>query len=192
MRSLRQLLPTVAVMLAGTAAVFPAQVPADVQSASGLRKELVQQLDDAEQKFVALAQAVPQEKYSWRPAPGVRSVSEVYMHMAGANFMFPGIAGVKRAPGVALARDMETSVTNKAQVVDMLRKSFAYAKQAVMDVPEAEMNGTVSMFGQQATRRGVLLVMATHAHEHLGQSIAYARMNGVVPPWSRSANGGDR
>src|SRR5215212_9100852 len=127
------------------AAAATAAPSADLKMATGLRKELIAQLDDVEQKFVALAQAVPQEKYGWRPAAGVRSVSEVFMHVVGANYMLPGMAGVKRDKGVTLARDMETSVTDKAQVVDMLRKSFAYAKQAVMDVPESEMDASVNL-----------------------------------------------
>jgi uncharacterized damage-inducible protein DinB len=162
---------------------------ADPAAATGLRKELVGQLADAEQKLVALADAMPAEKYTWRPAAGVRSVSEVFMHVVGANYMIPGIAGVTRKPDMALSPDMETKVTDKAQVVEMLKKSFAHARQAVMDVPDAQMDASVSLFGTPSTNRGVLVLMATHAHEHLGQSIAYARMNGIVPPWSRGTGG---
>lgn len=162
---------------------------ASAQPSAGLRSELVSQLADAERKFVGLAQAVPAEKYGWRPAKGVRSISEVYMHMVGANFMVPGLAGVKTPTGVSLAKDMETSVTDKAQIVDLLKKSFAYAKQAVMDVPDDQMDASVNLFGATSTKRGVLILMATHAHEHLGQSIAYARMNAVVPPWSMGSGG---
>ena len=192
MRIPRSIALVTALSLSGTAMLRAQSAPASAQSAdpktaTGLRRELIAGIDDAEQKFVALAQAVPQEKYGWRPAPGVRSVSEVFMHVVGANYMLPGMAGVKRDKGVTLARDMETSVTDKAQVVDMLRKSFAYAKQSVMDVPDSEMDASVNMFGEQSTKRGVLVVIATHAHEHLGQSIAYARTNGVVPPWSVAA-----
>jgi hypothetical protein len=95
------------------------------------------------------------------------------------------MAGVKRDPGVQVTRDMEKTMTDKAQIVDFLRKSFDFAKQAVMDVPDADMEKAVNMFGTPSTNRGVLVTMATHAHEHLGQSIAYARTNGVVPPWSQ-------
>lgn len=159
----------------------PANAPAN---ATGLRKELIQSLDDAQSKFIALANAMPQEKYSWRPGPGVRSVSEVFVHIASSNLFFANMAGVKRDPGVQVTRDMEKTMTDKAQIVEFLRKSFDFAKQAVMDVPDAEMEKAVNMFGTPSTNRGVLVTMATHAHEHLGQSIAYARMNGVVPPWS--------
>jgi hypothetical protein len=109
----------------------------------------------------------------------------VFMHMVGANYMLPGMAGVKRAPDVALSPDMETKVTDKVQIVPLLTKSFAFAKQAVMDVPDDQMDAAINIFGSPSTKRGLLVLTATHAHEHLGQSIAYARMNGIVPPWSR-------
>ncbi|HEX6629753.1 MAG TPA: DinB family protein [Gemmatimonadaceae bacterium] len=184
--SSRVALPALTLLLA--AAPLLAQ-GADPSTATGLRKELIAQLDDGEKKLVALAEAVPQEKYGWRPAEGVRSVSEVFVHVAMANYMFPRMAGVTRAPDVTLPRDAEKTITGRAQVVDLLHKSFAFARQGVMDVPEAQMDATVDMFGTPTTRRGVLVTMATHLHEHLGQSIAYARSNGVVPPWS--AGGGN-
>jgi uncharacterized damage-inducible protein DinB len=179
--SSRVALPALALLLA--AAPLAAQ-GADPATATGLRKEIIAQLDDAEKKLVALAEAFPQEKYAWRPAEGVRSVSELFVHVAGGNYMFSRMAGVQRAPDVALARDAEKTMSDKAQIVDVLRKSFAFAKQSVMDVPEAQLDSTVNMFGTPTTTRGLLLTMATHDHEHLGQAIAYARSNGVVPPWS--------
>ena len=186
----RQLIaPAFALLFAGSPA---AAQSADPTTATGLRRELIGQLADAERKFIALAEATPADKYSWRPAAGVRSVSEVFMHMVGANYMLPGMAGVKRKPDVAMAADMEKTVTDKAQVVALLKKSFVHVKQSVMDVPDDQMDGSVNLFGSPTTNRGVLVLMATHAHEHLGQSIAYARMNGIVPPWSRGSGGGGR
>ena len=182
--------PLVTPLAAQAPTAKPATHGGDPSTATGLRKELIAQLADAESKFVQLAEAMPQDKYAWRPAPGVRSVSEVFMHMVGANYMIPPMAGVARAQGLMLTQDSERTVTDKAAIVDHLKRSFAYAKQAVMDVPDGEMDGTVQLFGQPFTKRGVLVLMATHAHEHLGQSIAYARTNGVRPPWS-GAGGGD-
>ncbi|HEX5831443.1 MAG TPA: DinB family protein [Gemmatimonadaceae bacterium] len=186
MIAMRVRLPALALLLAGGA------VPLSAQSAAapaGIRAEIIQQLDDAGEKLIALARAMPQEKYSWRPAPGVRSVSEVLIHVAGANFMIPGMVGVKPAAGVTLRNDMERTVTDKAEVTELLEKSFAHARQAVLEVPDAELEAMVNYFGSRSSKRGVLLSLATHAHEHLGQSIAYARMNGVTPPWSRAASG---
>ena len=187
MHSRPVLIHALALLLAGSA-VATAQT-GDAASATGVRKELIAQLVDAEKKLVALAEAMPADKYGWRPAAGVRSVSEVFMHMVGANYMLPGIAGVKRKPDMELSRDMETKVVDKAQVVDMLRKSFAFTKQSMLDVPDDQMDTVTDFFGTPSTNRGVLVLIATHAHEHLGQSIAYARMNGIIPPWSRGTGG---
>jgi uncharacterized damage-inducible protein DinB len=186
MNAMRVRLPALALLLAGGAVPVSAQSPA---APAGIRAEIIQQLDDAGEKLLALARAMPQEKYSWRPAPGVRSVSEVFVHVAGANFMIPGMVGAKPAAGVTPRADMERTVTDRAQVTELLAKSFAHAKQAVQEVPEAELDAMVEYFGSPSTKRGVLLSLATHAHEHLGQSIAYARMNGVTPPWSRATSG---
>jgi len=149
--------------------------------ASGFRAEFLRQLDDAEKKLVDLAQAMPEEKYTWRPAEGVRSVSEVYMHVAGANFFFPRIIGIQ--PPAGLSREME-KITDKAKVVETLKQSFEHARQAALNTADADLDKGVKLFGRDSTVREVLLLLATHMHEHLGQSIAYARMNGVVPPWS--------
>ena len=157
--------------------------------AQTLKGELTASLDDAERKFVALAESMPEERYGWRPAPGVRSIGEVYMHVVGANLMIPRFAGVTLAPPVQLSRDAETAVTDKATIVRLLHQAFGHAKAAVASVPDDAMDTPVDLFGQKSTYRGVLLLLTTHAHEHLGQSIAYARTVGVLPPWSA---GGDR
>jgi uncharacterized damage-inducible protein DinB len=151
-------------------------------SASGPRAELVKQCNEVEKKFVDLAQAMPQEKYGWRPGEGVRSVSEVYMHVVGANYFIPSFAGVK--PPEGLSRDMEKTVTEKAKVVEMLKKSFEHVRQALLSKSDADLDSPGKLFGQETTVRDVMLTTVTHMHEHLGQSIAYARMNGVVPPWT--------
>jgi uncharacterized damage-inducible protein DinB len=188
--SLRTVVLSAALAAAPLSAQAPA-APAAPAAATGLRQELVAQLEDAERKLVALAEATPQDKYGWRPAAGVRSNSEVFMHMAGANYMIPPIAGAARATGLTLTQDSERTVTAKADVVNHLRQSFAYAKQAVLNTPEADLGAPVTLFGRPSTKRGVLVLMATHAHEHLGQAIAYARTNGIVPPWSAAGGGND-
>lgn len=156
-----------------------------VTAAAAFRTEYLKQLDEAEKKFVQLAEAVPQDKYGWRPGPGVRSISEVYMHVAGADLMIPSALGLK--PPAGMARDAETKVTEKAQVIDALHKSFEHARKAAAAVTDEDMGAPVKLFGQDNTKMGVLFLMAYHLHEHLGQSIAYARTVGVTPPWSMKA-----
>jgi len=143
-------------------------------------------LKDTQSKFVRLAEAMPAEKYSWRPGDGVRSVSEVYMHVAGANYFFLSMVGVK--PPAGISRDMEKTVTEKEKVVAAIKASFDNAASAVAGLSDADMSKETKMFGRPATYESVLFFMTSHMHEHLGQSIAYARTNGVVPPWSQKEN----
>jgi uncharacterized damage-inducible protein DinB len=157
--------------------------PAEAKPAAGVRAEIIGQIEDAEKKLLALAEAVPAEKYGWRPGEGVRSVGQVFAHVAGGNYFLPTFWGVKPPAGVD-PRGFEKDGGDKAKTIDNMKKSFEHARQAILSVPDADLDKVVKMFGNDSTTRGAFMVVATHAHEHLGQSIAYARMNGVTPPWS--------
>ena len=148
---------------------------------SGFRAEFLRDLDDVQKKIVDLAAAVPADKYDWRPAPGVRSISEVYMHIAGGNYLLANFVGMK-PPGYD-TRSLET-ITDKPRVLDELKKSFANLRAAALNASDADLDKNVKMFGNDLTERAAFLNALTHLHEHLGQSIAYARVNGVVPPWT--------
>jgi uncharacterized damage-inducible protein DinB len=147
---------------------------------SGFTAEFLANMEETEAKLMELAESTPAEKYAWRPGPGVRSIGEVYMHIAGSNYFLATFLGVDAPKRSA---DLEKTVTKKADVIAELRRSFDHIRQAALSTTDLEKS--VKMFGKTTTRRGVLLTVVTHLHEHLGQSIAYARMNGVVPPWSR-------
>lgn len=172
---------TIPLAAAAQAAAGPAPAPAPAPGS--LRAELLVQLDDAASKLERLATAIPQGKFTWRPAAGVRSVGEVLMHVVGANYYIAGLTGA--APAAAPPAD--TNVVQQAQIVDQLRRSFEHVRTGIRGMTDADLDKPVTMFGRQTTSRGVLLLTVTHAHEHLGQLIAYARANGVAPPWS----GGD-
>jgi uncharacterized damage-inducible protein DinB len=175
------LLAAVPALAAAQAA--PAAAPA---VPAGVRGDMLRQLDDAAGKLVQLAEAIPQEKYSWSPGTGVRSVSQVLMHVAGGNYYFPNFAGAKGTP--PLPRDAETSVTDRTEVVSHLKKSFDYVRGVIRNMPDAELDKATTMFGQQTTYRNVLFTVVSHCHEHLGQMIAYARSNNVTPPWSMAGS----
>ncbi len=134
------------------------------------------------QQLIALAEATPADKFAWRPAPGVRSTSEVYMHIAIANFGLLAFTGPK-APA-ELKLDLEKTVTSKADVIDWLRRSLEAVKQAHLVVSSQDLQRKVQIHGREATVDGMYLRIIVHANEHMGQLIAYARMTGVVPPWS--------
>ena len=159
------------------------EVKAMADAAAAVRGEIVRQIEDAEKKLLALAEAVPAEKFAWRPAEGVRSVGEVFAHVSGGNYFLPTFWGAKMPEGLD-PRSFEKAGSDKAKTVDTLKKSFAHVKQTIAAVPDSDLDRTVKFFGQEGSVRTVMLILATHGHEHLGQSIAYARMNGVAPPWS--------
>ncbi len=168
------------------AALLPAQDAAPKAAAGAapsFKAAFLNQLADSEKKLVSLAQAVPQEKMTWRPAEGVRSMSEVFMHEAGANYMFMTFLGAKAPAG--LDRSMEKTVTDQAKIVQNLKDSFAHVRQAVSALSDADMTKEAKMFGRTQNYETVLFVYSNHLHEHLGQLIAYARQNGIVPPWSK-------
>ena len=183
----------VGIVLGGAAAIAVAQAPTttstpvtSVRAAApaGFRADYVAEVDSIGKKLVDLAQAIPADKYSWRPAPGVRSVSEVLVHVVQGNSMLPSFLGAARMEGVS--RESEKTVTDKAKIVDLLKKSVENARVAGMRVADADLDKRIDFFGSQITQRALLIRILNHMHEHLGQAIAYARMNGVAPPWSET------
>jgi uncharacterized damage-inducible protein DinB len=134
-------------------------------------------------QLIALAEATPAEKFAWRPAPGVRSTSEVYMHIAMANFYLLSFTGPKMPAD--MKEGMEKSVTSKAEVIDWLKRSLEAVKTAHAAVTPKDLERKVKIYGRDATIDGMYLRIIVHANEHMGQLIAYARMTGVVPPWTK-------
>ena len=135
-------------------------------------------------QLIALAEATPAEKFAWRPAAGIRSVSEVYMHIAMANFYLLSVTGPKM-PADLKSADLEKTVTAKADVIDWLKRSLDAVKVAHAVVRPDDLQRKVKVNGVDATVDGMYLRIIVHANEHMGQLIAYARMSGVVPPWSK-------
>ena len=148
---------------------------------TGFRADVLREIDTTGARLVQLAEATPADKFSWRPMEGVRSVSEVYMHVAAANYGILSGLGLQPPAGVN-PRNLE-SITDKARVVEILRQSFAQARATVANSSD-DMERSVQLFGRPATARNALFLFVNHMHEHLGQSIAYARMNRIVPPWT--------
>lgn len=155
---------------------------AAAEPVTGFREDFLQLLDEVEEKLVSLAEAVPAEKYSWRPADGVRSISEVYMHIAGGNYLLPSFIGITPPDGIN--RDMEKTVVDKPKVIEAMKQSFVHLREATLKIPDADLDKKANLFGREASYREVFMIISNHCHEHLGQSIAYARINGITPPWS--------
>jgi uncharacterized damage-inducible protein DinB len=165
-----------------------ADTPAAAAAPSGFKADWLMLLDRTEKEITSLEEAMPDKKFGWRPTKGVRSVAEVYLHAAGAVYFFAGKMG-KEAPAdvkaVMEAKKWESQTTTKAGVKDVLMKSFAFARELINSTSDADLDKKVDFFGNQVTLRALFMAMGGHFQEHLGQSIAYARMNGVVPPWSK-------
>ena len=135
-------------------------------------------------QLIALAEATPEEKFSWRPAPGVRSTSEVYMHIAIANFGLLHFTGPQMPAD--LKEGMEKSVTSKAEVISWLKRSLEAVKQAHLAATPQDLQKKVHIYDRDTNADGMYLRIIVHANEHMGQLVAYARMTGVVPPWSKN------
>jgi uncharacterized damage-inducible protein DinB len=153
------------------------------KSGSGFFSDVSNDISVSQEKIISLAEAIPQEKYTWRPEEGVRSVSEVLMHIAGSNYFLMSFAGIKAPEGAD--ENMGKDVTQKESVLKALKTSFEDLHKGLKTLNEADLDNQVKMFGQNSSIRNVIFTEMGHLHEHLGQLIAYARMNGVVPPWSK-------
>jgi uncharacterized damage-inducible protein DinB len=174
---------TALVLASALAIALPQMGTAAENTATGFRADAQVQLDLAERHLTALAKAIPADKFTWRPGQGVRSTAEVFLHVASGNYFLASIWGAKIPADVDL-KNLEASTTDKDQVIAKMTASFAYIRNAIAAMPDSDLERKVNFFGRQATTREIILRTAVHAHEHLGQSIAYARDNGIVPPWS--------
>lgn len=162
---------------ASTASAQPVAVqPVSIQMALG---NDVGTLSD---KFVGLARVMA-GKYDWRPGPGVRSVADVFNLIVGENRMLAGLLNGTPSQGGGMTG--AKPITDPAEMQEALRSSYATLRQALTGLSDNDLNTSVRMFGRDMTKQGAALILLFDQHEHLGQSIAYARSNTVVPPWSK-------
>jgi hypothetical protein len=187
--SFRPTIATLALVLAVLAASSPARAQ-DVMSkdaAAAVKASFVADLETLRGKFVGLAEAFPQDKYTWRPMDGVRSVSEVLMLAAFEGYAFiPSSFGGKPADlGTREEAGKLRTLTDKAQVIQHLNKGFAHAKSTLEGLDAATLTGKRKVMGMDLSVADASLAIGGDLHEHLGQLIAYARMNHIVPPWSK-------
>jgi uncharacterized damage-inducible protein DinB len=134
-------------------------------------------------QLIALAEATPEDKFAWRPMKGVRSTSEVYMHIAITNFYLLNVTGPKLPEG--LTGETEKSITKKAEVINWLKRSLEAVKTAHLAETPEDLKRKVRIHDRDTNVDGMYLRIIVHANEHMGQLVAYARMTGVVPPWSQ-------
>jgi len=168
----------------------PQAAAQDAPALKGFRGEFMGMFEHEAGKVVQLAGAVPDDKYSWRPAEGVRSISEVYMHVAGANILLPAMISGEKADFEALTA-REKKVTDKKEVIAELTTSIENVKKLVLSMSDEDLEKSVTIpfIPMTTTARGILMMIMSHVSEHLGQSIAYARTNNIVPPWTAQSGG---
>ena len=160
-----------------------AQSPADAAASEGIWQGYDGEWRYVSRLLISLAEAIPADKYGWRPGPGVRSVSEVIMHIAQSNYILLSITGPKIPPQLE-GSDIEKKIVSKPEVVGYLRRSLEAVKTARAQLKPGDLNRKVNAFGKTADVDGMYLRIICHDNEHMGQLIAYARVNGIVPPWS--------
>jgi uncharacterized damage-inducible protein DinB len=171
----------VLILLVGTFGYAGDEKKSDM-SKSGFFADFQMQMNEVEKKLTDLAEAIPAEKYSWRPAEGVRSVKEVVAHVGGANYYLPSLIGIK--PPESISMDMEKTITDKSDAINAMKVSFEHVRKSLAGMTDADLDKPAELFGNKSDVRSALFILLSHTHEHLGQLIAYARSNGVVPPWT--------
>lgn len=151
-----------------------------------MKAQALLDLENVQKKMVSLANAVPADKMNWRPAPDARSFAEVFLHAAGERYGILSMMGAEKPEGFN-GKTFEKSTTDPAQIVAELNKSWDFAQKAISGMTNAEFAKLLPKLGPQANAGDVVYILVADAHEHLGQSIAYARANGVTPPWTIEA-----
>jgi uncharacterized damage-inducible protein DinB len=158
----------------------------------GLMGDLIADITDVEGKIVGLAKAMPESSYAWRPMAGVRSVGEAFTHVAADNYFLPIALGATAPAATGISgtdyktvEAYERKTRSRAEIIAEVEQSFAFLKKAMAETPDAKMDTAMKMFGRESSVRTTWVMTVTHVHEHLGQLIAYARSNKVVPPWSK-------
>jgi hypothetical protein len=159
------------------AAAQPAMTPTNLQTT------LANDAGTLSDKFTGLARVMT-GKYDWKPGQGVRSVGDVFNLIVTENKMLTGLLTGAGAPGGGMG-GRGNQVTDPAEMQEALRSSYAALKQALAGLSTSDLNTSVKIFGRDTTKQGAALMLLMDQHEHLGQSIAYARSNSIVPPWSK-------
>lgn len=151
-----------------------------------MKAQALLDLETMQKKFVDLANALPADKLNWRPAPDARSFAEVFLHVSAERYGILHLMGAETPAGFD-GKTLEKSTTDRAQIVAELNKSWEFTQKTINAMPNGEFAKLLPKLGPQANAGDVVYILVADAHEHLGQSVAYARENGVVPPWTAEA-----
>jgi len=171
------------IALSCAALLVPAWASAEDQPA-GIRGELIASMLDAGEKIQELANAIPDAKYTWKPSKNVRSTGQVFLHVVQGNYLYASFYSGQPPMSHDELIKLDSQTMEPARIRQMLRESYVWARTAIADTPDSLLEVQTDYFGTKITKRAMMLVLMSHSHEHLGQLIAYARANNVVPPWT--------
>lgn len=143
-------------------------------------------LEAVQKKFVELANAIPDDKLTWRPTADSRSFAEVFLHVAGERYGILSLMGAPKPDGFD-GKTFEKSTTDRARIVAELNKSWDFTQKTINGMTNADFAKLLPKLGPQANAGDVVYILVADAHEHLGQAVAYSRENGIVPPWTVEA-----
>jgi uncharacterized damage-inducible protein DinB len=143
-------------------------------------------LERVQKKFVDLLNVVPADKMTWRASPDSRSFAELFLHVAGERYGILSLMGAEKPAGFD-GKTFQKSTTDKAQILAELNRTWEFAQKAISGMTNADFARLIPKLGPQANAGDVVYILVGDAHEHLGQAAAYARMNGIVPPWTVEA-----
>ncbi len=164
-------------LFVGASGVCAQSTPTD------FRDEFLDHFERSSQKIISLAEAMPEKLYTWSPGKGVMSVAQVYMHIARYNYMY-----LENNLDIAAPKDIDVanleSIRAKSRVLPLLRSSVDHVRQASKRMTQSDLTSSTRLYGRQVAEWAVLFQLLAHMNEHVGQSVAYARTNGIVPPWS--------
>jgi len=160
--------------------------PGSTSPSYDLKGQSLVDLEAVQKKFVELANAIPQDKFNWRPSSDSRSFAEVFLHVAGERYGILRLMGAQ-PPGEFDAKTLEKSTTDKARIIDELNKSWEFTHKTISSMSNSDFAKLLPKLGPEANAGDVVYILVADAHEHLGQSVAYARENGIVPPWTLAA-----
>jgi uncharacterized damage-inducible protein DinB len=146
---------------------------------AGMQAALGKDAGTLSDKFTGLAR-VMSGKYDWKPGPGVRSVADVFNLIVRENGLLVGVLSGTPNTGARPA-----PITDPEKLQEALKASYVDLQKAITGLSDNDLQAPVKLFGRDMTKQGALMYLLEDQHEHLGQSIAYARSNGVVPPWSK-------
>jgi hypothetical protein len=193
-KTIRSLLATLLILTAAMVAAQNDGMPAQNADASAdhsapsydMKAQALLDLQRLQTKFVDLAKALPADKLNWRPSPDSRSSAEVFLHVAGERYQILALMGAMPPPDFN-GKTFEKSTTDQAQIIEQLNKSWQWTQKTIAGMTNADFAKLLPKLGPQANAGDVVYILVADAHEHLGQAVAYARVNGIVPPWTIEA-----